>query len=104
MDLCRLAAAVVLLGLVGSPARAEPAVQLRVRVAECGGAAPVRPRAWVEEHVEAVRALLAPHGIAVTAAPVESFRSARCELLTRADRDALAAEVKMDGAVTVLVL
>ena len=83
-------------------------IQLRVLIASCP-AAPgqpaqaVRPVEWVDEHLAAVRALLAPHGISVTAT-TEPFTPARCELLTRADRDALASAVKMDGQVTVLVM
>jgi hypothetical protein len=83
-------------------------VKLRVRVAHCrtaDGGAPraVRPAEWVTEHVEATRALLAPHGVAL--GPLrESFTPSRCELLTQADRDSLATEVVMDGTVTVLVV
>jgi hypothetical protein len=84
------------------------AIKLRVLIASCPPAAgqpaqAVRPVAWVDEHVAAVRALLAPHGIAVTAVTAP-FTPARCELLTRADRDSLATDVNMDGAVTVLVM
>ena len=88
----------------GAP-RAVLGVRLKVRVAECPSSPGMPPPAtWVEEHVEATRALLAPHGIAVSAAPVETFRPARCELLTRAHRDVLAGQVTMDGDVTVLVM
>ena len=60
------------------------------------GASLFAPVQWVDEHVTAARALLAPHGIAVTAI-TEPFTPSRCQLLTRADRDALAADVNMDG-------
>ena len=83
-------------------------IKLRLLIASCPAAPgqpaqPVRSVQWADEHVAAVRALLAPHGIAVTAV-VEPFTPARCQLLTRADRDALAPDVNMDGAVTVLVM
>jgi hypothetical protein len=76
-------------------------------VAACADAAgkstPARPPEWVEAHVEAVRTLLAPHGIAVTARS-EPFTPARCEALSRQDRDGFAGHVEADGQVTVLVL
>jgi hypothetical protein len=82
-------------------------ISLRIRVAECADAAgkraPVRPAAWVDEHLAAVRSLLAPHGIDVTARS-EPFRPARCEALSREDRDAFATHVASDGEVTVLVV
>jgi hypothetical protein len=82
-------------------------VSLRIRVAACPDAAgkrgPSRPPAWVAEHVEAVRALFAAQGIAVTARS-EPFSPIRCEALSREDRDAFAAEVAGDGEVTVLVV
>ena len=83
-------------------------VKLRVRIAHCpppaGGApVPVHPVDWVNEHVNATRALLAPHGIGIVAV-TEPFTPSRCQLLTRADRDALARDVNMDGPVTVLVV
>jgi hypothetical protein len=77
-------------------------VRLRVRVATCAGAE-ARPAAWVDEHVEAVRALLGPHGIKVEASR-EAFEAPRCEVLDRADRDAFAPAVAADGVVTVLVV
>jgi hypothetical protein len=77
-------------------------VVLRIRVAVCGDG-PVRPDAWVDEHVEAVRALLAPHGVSVTATR-DTFTPPRCELLTAAHRDSLAAAVDQKGPVTVLVV
>ena len=82
-------------------------IALRIRVAECADAAgkrgPTRPPEWVEAHVEAVRALLAPHGIAVTSRS-EPFAPDRCEALSREDRDGFAGHVEADGQVTVLVV
>jgi hypothetical protein len=78
------------------------AVKLRIRVAACDGQAAPAP-AWIEEHVEAVKALLAPHGITVSAEQAP-FAPGRCQALDRKERDAFAEHVTMDGAVTVLVL
>jgi hypothetical protein len=97
--------------LLANPARAEGPdllVKLRVRVARCpapAGGAPraARPADWVTEHIEATRALLAPHGVALTAVS-EPFTPSRCELLTRRQRDALAADVVLDETVNVLVV
>jgi hypothetical protein len=91
---------VVILALANAPPNL--AVALHVRVAVCEGA-PVRSEEWVDEHVAAVRALLAPHGITVSATR-ETFTPPRCELLDAADRDALAESVPTSGAVTVLVM
>jgi hypothetical protein len=93
----------------GAPA--DRLVKLRIRIAWCpapGGGSPhaVQPVAWVNEHVAATRALLAPHGVAVIAV-TEPFTPARCQLSTRADRDALAGDVPAGGPggeVTVLVV
>jgi hypothetical protein len=90
----------LLLGLLAA-GPAPLTVTLEIRVADCGG--PVRPPEWVAEHVEAVRALLAPHGIAIEAS-TDSFVPARCEALDRADRDRFAAQVAAGGVVTVLVV
>ncbi|HEX2571013.1 MAG TPA: hypothetical protein VH877_15745 [Polyangia bacterium] len=72
-------------------------MRLRIRVALCtaaeagtGARVATQPPAWVDDHVQAVRALLAPHGITVTAER-ETFAPALCEVLTRADRDTFAA-------------
>jgi hypothetical protein len=110
------ATAALLRALAAPPAEAAApreekrlTVRLRVQVAACSGAdgggdrASVRSPAWVDEHVEAARALLAPHGIDLTATQ-QTFSPARCDLLGRADRNALARQVTMDGTVTVLVL
>lgn len=102
------------------PARPSLAVRLRIRVAECadtgtGARSATRSPSWVDDHVQAVQALLAPHGIAVTAARA-TFAPAICEALTRADRDTFAqyipqepqeeapADKKGGPSVTVLVL
>jgi hypothetical protein len=76
-------------------------VALTIRVADCGG--PTRPPEWVTAQVEAARALLAPHGIALTAR-TETFTPPACQALTRADRDRFAGSVGATGSVTVLVL
>lgn len=93
-----------------SPAelRGELAIQLRIRVGQCPDQAGGGPRAtqsgdWIEAHVQAATALLAPHAVRITAV-TEPFTPSLCQLLTRADRDAFAGEVKMDGAITVLVV
>lgn len=100
------------LGALAAPsppdARDELAIQLRIRVAECAdqpGATrrAVQPGEWIEGHVQAATALLGPHAIRITAV-TEPFTPTRCQLLTRADRDAFAGEVRMDGAITVLVV
>jgi hypothetical protein len=91
------------LALLAALAAAPPAltVPLRIRVADCGG--PTRPAGWVTEQVEAARAVLAPHGIALTVDQV-SFAPPICEVLTEADRDRFAAAVPDERVVTVLVL
>jgi hypothetical protein len=91
-----------------SSATTELEVKLRIRVAQCppargGPPQPAQTGAWITEHLEATRALLAPHAIRVSAT-TEPFTPSRCQLLTRADRDALARDVDMDGRVTVLVV
>ena len=93
---------------LGAPAAPELLIKLRVRIAQCPatlGGAPQATRsiAWVNLHVNAARDLLAPRDITLTSV-AEPFTPSRCELLTRSDRDALAREVNMDGAVTVLVV
>jgi len=91
-----------------SDAHDELAIQLRIRVAQCpdqpGGARrAVQSNDWIEAHIQAATALLAPHAIRITAV-TEPLTPSLCQLLTRADRDAFAEEVKMDGAITVLVV
>jgi hypothetical protein len=93
-----------------SPADAhgELAIQLRIRVSRCpdlaGGAGlTLQPGDWIEEHVQAAAGLLAPHAIRITAV-TEPLTPSLCQLLTRADRDAFADQVEMDGAITVLVV
>jgi hypothetical protein len=114
-----LVAAVLVAALGACPVRAaEPpavaasprpaTIRLRVRVASCPpspGAplVPAQPASWVDEQVEGARALLAPHGIAIVA-DQNGFVPARCEILTRADRDDLAEHVTQGRAVTVLVV
>ena len=105
--MCSLGVAAVVLAALprvhsAQAAPAPLAVKLRVLVAACADA-PIEPAAWVDEHVAAVRALYEPHGIAIS---VEhgTFAPARCAALRRAERDAFAAHVTMDGVVTVLVV
>jgi hypothetical protein len=97
------------LAAASSPdAHEELAIRLRVRVAQCqtrdgGPRQVVQPGDWIEAHVQAAAALLAPHRIRLTSV-TETFAPSRCQALTRADRDAFAAEVTMDGDITVLVV
>jgi hypothetical protein len=107
LPLLGVATLVVALAAPQPEARDELTIQLRIRVAQCpdpaGAPRAVQPGDWIEAHVQAVTALLAPHAIRITAV-TESFTPSRCQLLTRADRDAFTGEVKMDGAITVLVV
>lgn len=116
-----LASALALLSpQAASPAHAKPsaagpslAVRLHIRVAECadtgtGARSATRSPNWVDEHVQAAQALLAPHGVHITTER-ETFAPAICEVLTRADRDTFAQHMTpaapQDGrSVTVLVL
>ena len=110
------------------PATAKPravkllTVPVRVLVARCpedAGAAsqpasrpagpasaplqPVRPRAWVEGLLRAAAEVFGPHGITLEPR-IEEFQPERCELEGRAQRDAVARHVTMDGHATVLVV
>jgi hypothetical protein len=102
-------AAVLLLFSAGATTTPLPTlrVSLKIRVAECpdpsGQRVPARPPDWVAAHVEAVQALLAPHGIAVSAES-DSFAPPACEVLDRKGRDAFAGHVDRGGPVTVLVV
>ena len=82
-------------------------VRLTVRVAQCpdatGRLEPARSPEWVNSHLQAVKDLLAPHGIAVTVRS-DFFVADRCEVLTREDRDLFARQVSDDRTVTVLVV
>jgi hypothetical protein len=80
----------------------EPlAVPLAIRVADCHG--PTRPPEWITAQVAAAQALLAPHGITLTATTAP-FSPSDCEALSRADRDAFARHVVPGRVVTVLVV
>ena len=108
LPLLGVASALVAALRTASPpdAHDELAIQLRIRVAQCPHQAEgraVQPDDWIEAHVQAAAALLTPHAIRITAVK-EPFTPALCQVLTRADRDAFASEVTMDGAVTVLVV
>jgi hypothetical protein len=95
-----------------TPAPRSPiSVVLRIRVARCPPIdatgtvtrrMAVRPDAWVDEHVAAAREILAPHGITLTVER-DSFTPARCELLDRSQRNAMARHAPLGAAVVVLV-
>ena len=74
---------------------------LHIRMAMCDGK-PVQPTAWVDGHVAAANRILTPHGIKLVALQ-NTFTPKRCELVTRAHRDALAAYTPL-GQVNVLVV
>ena len=96
--------------VAGPPEAARPlTIPLRIRVALCpektdGPLRPVRADPWLDEHLQAAEALLAPHGIGLR--PVrETFTPSRCEALTRGERDAFAAHLEPDHpGPTVLVV
>jgi hypothetical protein len=100
------------------PAPAPLAVPVRILVARCPDdaaptsqaasqpasmPAPVRPRAWVDTHLRAAAEVLGRHGITLQPR-VEEFQPERCDLEGRAQRDAMARHVTMDGHATVLVV
>jgi hypothetical protein len=87
----------------GTKARARSTVEipLLLRVATCG-AKPARPKKWIEQHLAAAAQVLAPHGVKL-ATRQEPFKPARCELLTRAHRHAMAVHARSDQ-LTVLVM
>jgi hypothetical protein len=92
----------------GTPAKLSPlTISVRVKVARCpdkkGKLAPVKPDAWVQQHLAAARAVFKPHAVLLSAT-VEPFTPARCDLLTRAHRHALAPHATAGREVTVLVL
>ncbi len=82
-------------------------VPLRIRVALCpdsaGKKAAVMSETWVKAHVLAANLILMPNGVELMP-ELETFTPKRCQLLTRAHRDAMARHVVMDGKATVLVL
>ena len=103
----RLLVCLVVLALLATPSpslakRETIELPLQVRVARCDGK-PVKPDSWVAAHVKAANRILEPHAGVVLTATVERFEPDRCELLTRAHRDALASHAS-PGAVTVLVV
>ncbi len=81
--------------------RATLEVPLLLRVAVCG-AKPTRTKKWIDEHVAAAARVLTPHGVKLVARQ-ERFTPARCELLTRAHRHAMAIHARADQ-LTVLVM
>ncbi len=98
----------LLLLLAPAPASAgqRPVLTLTidVAVARCGGkvAKPVKPHGWVQGQVASSNLVLAPHRLRL-AARVRAFTPARCDLLTRAHRHAMARHVPPTGC-TVLIL
>lgn len=107
-----MVAAAALLALALARAADPLVLPLQVRVARCADAAWIdgppaneRVAAFVDRQVEAAQALYAPLGITLRAR-VDEFTPVRCQLETRADRDALADAVPAaaNGVVTVLVL
>ncbi len=85
------------------PTQAAPLLKLNltVRIATCEGK-PVRDKAWLEAHVTAANKVFAPHKILLSVKK-ENFTPAKCNLITRKDRHALASHVS-PGTVTVLVM
>ncbi len=90
---------IVIVALGAAPASARPArgrpaplaIALTIQVARCGPR-PVRPAAWLDEHLAGAGKVLAPHRLRLVAKRA-SFSPERCKLATRADRHALAAHV-----------
>jgi hypothetical protein len=64
---------------------------------------PVRPRTWALGLVQAANEVLEPHGVTLVPT-VEEFEPERCELEGRAQRDAVARHVTMDGHASVVVV
>jgi len=102
-----------------APPRPVLQLALQIKVARCGKSSargreaslesgpsvrrkPVRPVSWIEAHVAAANRILLPHGVRLSGVQ-SSFTPDRCEFVTRADRDALAAHAT-PGQVTVLVV
>lgn len=91
-------------------AQAEPVdehtlyIPLRIQVARCpGGSDQVKPRAWVEEHVQAAQAVLSRHRIRLSARH-SVFGPNRCELITRAHRNEISAHLDVSNEVPVVVV
>lgn len=88
-------------------ARKPLIVPLDVVLARCRGAdnklRPVKPDKWVAAHVAAANRVLRSHKVALTAR-VRAVVLARCDLLTRAHRHAMAVHVRPGAHVTVMVL
>lgn len=64
-------------------------------VAKCEGK-PAKPDRWVQGHLAASNRVLAPHRLRL-AARLRSFAPARCDLVTRAHRHAMARHVPATG-------
>ena len=91
--------------LVPPPAEARPpllTVPLELSVARCDGS-PVKPRVWIEAQLRSANRVLAPHRIKLTLQP-RSFAPTRCDLETRAHRNALARHLTGRAVVPVLLL
>ena len=79
-------------------------VPLHIYVAKCGPEKlPVRPEAWVKEHVAAAQTVLLPHEVRLSAS-ISAFHPQRCELLGALHRDAMAKHVTGDNVVPVLLV
>lgn len=99
-----LAGWVVLLCLVGRLARAaEPArIELIFHVAQVEGV-PVAPPAFIAEQLAAANVIYQPLGIELVGREGAALPAAHAELVTRADRDALASHVRR-GAIHCFVV
>lgn len=84
--------------------RSQPllTLPLHIRIASCQGKL-ARSAPWIGKHVEAVRRIYRRHGIRVVVTR-DTFRPARCVLLTRAHRHAMAVHAPSGPWATVLVL
>lgn len=87
--------------LAGSGGADHIRVPIRVRLAICENG-PVKPREWVDSHIEGANRISGSHGI-VFDAQIDTFRPDNCELITRKDRHRGAIHVA-PGTVTVLVV
>ncbi len=87
----------------------RPIIKLPVdiAVASCptkkGKLRPVKSNRWVRAHVAAANRVLKRHKIVLNAR-IRRFTPAKCALLTRADRNAMAIHVRKKNQVTVLVV
>jgi hypothetical protein len=85
----------------GDPAASQPAS--RPAAAPATAPAPVRSRASVDELLRAAGEVFGRHGVTLEPT-VEEFTPERCDLVGRAQRDAVARHVTMDRHATVLLV